>query len=302
MLTIVTHDGAFHTDDIFGVATLSIILEDQGQEFNILRTRNEEDIANADYVVDVGGVDNSDTERFDHHQEGGAGVRRNGIPYASFGLVWKKYGPILCKSETLANLIDIKIVAMIDAFDNGIFTYEEIYDYTKTYTIIEAMMSFRPTWNEEQDFDRNFLEAVQIAKQIIRGEVKKVIASQDAEKQVKESLDNPIDKHIAILDCYCPFENYTEDYPDIYYVVYGDNSKSGNWAAKAVRDHTSDDMFSLRMPFPEQWAGKRNKELEDITGIKGSVFCHNNRFIAIAETKESVIEMTKKALEINKQQ
>src|SRR5690606_7569866 len=94
--TIVTHNGSFHADDIFACATLTLHLEQQGKGYKIIRTRDESRIDSADFVVDVGGIYDEKTNRFDHHQPGGAGSRDNGVPYAAFGLVWKHYGHLVC--------------------------------------------------------------------------------------------------------------------------------------------------------------------------------------------------------------
>jgi len=118
--TLVTHNGSFHADDIFACATLALLLEGKGEQFEIIRTRDEEIIKSGDYVFDVGGVHDEEKNRFDHHQKGGAGKRDNGIEYASFGLVWKKFGIGLCGDQKAVDLIDEKLVAPIDAFDNGL--------------------------------------------------------------------------------------------------------------------------------------------------------------------------------------
>src|SRR5438045_63101 len=104
-IKLVTHDGSFHTDDVFAAATLILHLEKTNSGWEIIRTRDEEIIKNADYVFDVGGVDDKEKNRFDHHQVGGAGERFHGIPYASFGLVWKKFGEEVCGSQKVAQTI-----------------------------------------------------------------------------------------------------------------------------------------------------------------------------------------------------
>ena len=39
---LITHDGSFHSDDIFACATLCLVLEKKGEKFEIIRTRDEE--------------------------------------------------------------------------------------------------------------------------------------------------------------------------------------------------------------------------------------------------------------------
>ena len=43
---------------------------------------------------------------------------------------------------------------------------------------------------------------------------------------------------------------------------------------------------SLKCPFPAEWAGKTPEELRALTGIPTLRFCHNNRFLIAADTKE----------------
>ena len=116
-ITIVTHNGNFHADDIFAVATLTLVFGEEN--VSVIRTRDPNIIQGADYVVDVGGIYDESKNRFDHHQKGRAGERDNTIPYASFGLVWKKYGEELSGSLEVAEKIDQILVQWIDAQDNG---------------------------------------------------------------------------------------------------------------------------------------------------------------------------------------
>src|SRR5574344_2298969 len=101
---VVTHDGDFHTDDIFATAVISILEEGK---IKIIRTRDKDMFKDADYIYDVGGESDDGQNKFDHHQKGGAGTRINGVSYASFGLVWKKFGAALCDG-------DIRVAERVD--------------------------------------------------------------------------------------------------------------------------------------------------------------------------------------------
>ena len=70
-IIVATHNGSFHTDDVFAVASLSLAFSNEGLQ--VVRTRDQEVIKSADIVVDVGRIHDVDKNRFDHHQEGGAG-------------------------------------------------------------------------------------------------------------------------------------------------------------------------------------------------------------------------------------
>ena len=119
MKTVATHNNRFHPDDVFAVATLQIVYGKE--EIRVVRTRDEEQIARADIVVDVGMVYDAEANRFDHHQPD-APVRDNGIPYAAFGLVWHAYGEVIT-SAYVCEKIEERLVLPIDAGDNGVSLY-----------------------------------------------------------------------------------------------------------------------------------------------------------------------------------
>src|SRR5919107_4332898 len=114
-MKVATHPGNFHADDVFAVATLGLA---EGA-LEVVRTRDRELIAAADARIDVGGRDDPATGDYDHHQKGGAGARENGVRYASFGLVWRRYGAALTGDEETARAIDDRLVQGVDANDTG---------------------------------------------------------------------------------------------------------------------------------------------------------------------------------------
>jgi uncharacterized UPF0160 family protein len=128
-----THDGRFHADEIFALAVLKLIFPD----LEIVRSRDENVYKNVDIIVDVGYVYDPDNLIFDHHQRSFSIKRESGIPYASFGLVWEKYGKSLCASSEAAEYIDSVIVQAIDADDNGIEIVETIVDGIRFHLVYE---------------------------------------------------------------------------------------------------------------------------------------------------------------------
>src|SRR3989344_7727778 len=130
-MKIVTHDSSFHTDDIFACATLLILYPDA----EIIRSRDQKVIESADIVFDVGGIYDPQNKKFDHHQTGGAGKRENGIPYASFGLVWKEFGEKICGGKEEAEIIDRELVVAIDAIDNGVEVSTPVFEDVNVFNI-----------------------------------------------------------------------------------------------------------------------------------------------------------------------
>ena len=62
----------------------------------------------------------------------------------------------------------------------------------------------------------------------------------------------------------------------------------------AVRDNPH--QFKNRKDLPAEWAGLRDAELARVTGVADAVFCHRNRFMAVARTKEGAVALAKLAL------
>lgn len=295
-LTVVTHDGGFHADEVFACATLTLWAEKNNFKLKIIRNRDKAVADKADIVVDVGMEYTSERNRFDHHQKGGAGLHKNGIPYASFGLVWRKYGPMICDSQEIADRVEKYLVMPIDGRDNGVsisITNEfDIVDY-KVSSMIE---SFNYTWME--DLSKNneqFKKALKFTKDILGREMANVRADLEGEKLTKEAILKQNNPAILILDKYFSWEEMVSQNKDIRLVVY--QHKNGkDWCVQSGRNDL-EDYNSDRAKLPENWAGLRDGELEKVSGIKGAIFCTNGGWFGVARTKEGALQMAKIALQ-----
>jgi len=291
---LVTHDGSFHADDIFACATLCLVLEKEGVKFEITRARNEEIIKNGDYVFDVGGVYDAETNRFDHHQKGGAGKRENSIEYSSFGLVWKKFGLKLTGSEEITELIDEHLVAPVDAFDNGFDLVENKYDISP-YFIQHFFISMRPTWAEKDiSNDEMFLKSVEIAKEILSREIMQAKDTFLAKERIISIYQNATEKRIIILDESYPYENILNNFSEPLFVVYP-KTNDNLWGVKVIKENPK--TFKSRKDFPSLWGGLQNEELQKISGVQDAVFCHKGLFMAVAKSKEGAIKLAQIAVE-----
>src|SRR3989338_7060776 len=266
---LVTHDGSFHTDDVFSCAAFSIFFSKQNQKFKVIRTYDSEIIKTGDIVFDVGMVYDPTNNRFDHHQPGGAGSRNNGIKYAAFGLVWKHYGEKICGSAEIARLVDEKLVQPIDAFDNGLDLTKSTHS-TTPYLIQHLVFALRPNLSEKnRDIYKSFMEAVNFARIILEREI---ILAQDhiaTESIVQKAYQNAPDKRLIILDREYPWKNILNKFSEPLFVVYP--RPVGNWEAEAVADNPSS--FKNRKNFPASWAGLRDAELARVSSVADAVFC-----------------------------
>jgi len=293
-LKIVTHSGRFHADESFGVAALRIFFENKGIRPRIYRTRDEKVIREGDIVLDVGGVYNQAENRFDHHQEGGAGRRQNNIPYAAFGLVWKRYGEELAGSKEAANLIDEKLVEQIDSYDNGEVLFTPISKDIQPYLMNDVVSAYLPTWKEKDDseaFDEAFNKAVAVARELLEREIKRAKDKLEASHFVREAYEKTKDKRVLVLDQSYPWREVADTLPELLFVIHPEDSK---WHVLAVRKSVSG--FENRKSFPASWAGKRDVELAAVSGVPDAVFCHNKLFIAVAKSKEGAIVLARRAI------
>ena len=293
---LITHDGSFHADDVFACATLSLLLEKKGEKFKIIRTRNEETIKNGDYVFDVGGIYDSDKNKFDHHQVGGAGKRENGIEYSSFGLVWKKFGEEICGSQKVAEIVDKKLVAPIDADDNGFNLVEKKYEIFP-YLVQDVLSTFKPTSLENFNMDKQFLKAFVLAKEILEREIKRANDQIEITKIIQNVYRNTKDKRIIILDApkVSRYEMWDalQDFPEPFFVVY--NTTNDEWRTVAMR--LKPNSFENRKNLLKIWAGLRDEEFQKVSGVADAIFCHRSLFMAATKTKEGAIKLAQIALE-----
>ena len=287
--TIATHDGAFHADDCFAVATLLLLFGNA----EVVRTRDTQKIAAADFAVDVGEVYDAEKNRFDHHQKEGAGLRANGIPFAAFGLVWKQFGEELCGGREAAALVEKALVVPTDANDNGIDLFSVRIPEVYPYPVSDAVRAFTPSWEEEQNHDARFGEAVEIAQKILAREVARARASIAGQKRVEAAYAASADKRLVVLDADYSWKEILAAHPEPLFVVL---PQSGTWRLYCVRDNPH--LFANRKDLPVAWAGLRERALTEATGVTDALFCHRNRFMAVACSKEGAVALAQQALKI----
>lgn len=295
-ITVVTHNGSFHADEVFGCATLLLWAEKENKRIKIIRTRDPEIIAKADIVLDVGMTYDPSHNRFDHHQENGAGTRDNGIPYSSIGLIWKHFSHTLCTPEAAAS-IDRRLISAIDARDNGINIYEKIRPDLDEYCPRDMIVSFRPrVETPTRNFDTQFMKAATLAKSILTAEIENTEELMQEEKKVKEEIEKQHEPEILILDQHLFWDGIVATYSNIKMVI-SPKPQSSTWAAETPRDNLND-YNSNRLYFPAEWGGLREEAFRKVCGVDDAIFCHRNLFLVVAKSKEGALTLAKKALEL----
>ncbi|HIT38007.1 MAG TPA: MYG1 family protein [Candidatus Onthousia faecipullorum] len=290
----ITHNGTMHADEVFATAFLSIYFKN----FKVARVSEvPEDLSSNTIIYDIG------KGKFDHHQTD-ARVRENGIKYSSFGLLFEEYGLDYLKKLKLKNTKAIynylikDFIEGIDAIDNGVFP--EIKANYKVKTVSDIIKIFNPSYKSNDNEDEQFIKVVSLAELILTEELKNVIGKVNASSKVKKLL-NKTKSSILILDEYLPYEETvltSLSGKKIKFVIYPSNR--GGYGIKTVPVSTTDK--TSRVYFPKAWGGLTNSDLEQVTGIKGSLFCHTNRFLMTSCNLDTAIKLAEKAIDANEKE
>lgn len=316
-LNLYTHDGVFHADDVFATAMFSLMSE----EINVVRG-SDLDIPKEDgwIVYDIGGGE------LDHHTP--ENKENNGchpdthVPYASFGLCWRKYYPEVLEAvdcpkryyEKVYQKLETSLVLGVDAEDNGfnpeqdeLTLYPNIPDDQKksiiakartSFTVSQVIKDFNPPWNSHEDYYDAFLDAVDFAKDILLNRIDSIISGLDGRDYVLSCIDYSAG-HVMIMDQFAPWEGvlYSQSFNpkanDIWYVI--SPALRGGWNIQcALLD--KNDRNHFRHPLPKEWYGLRYEELQKASGIPTALFCHPSGFLAGCRTQEDALEMAAKAM------
>ncbi len=288
---LVTHGGKFHADEVFATAFLSTII-DNPVVCRVLDVPT--DLKKDVLVYDVG------YGEFDHHMKDFNLRHASGVKYASFGLIFKKYGMDYLRrvdeeyAEMVFTMLEKELVEGIDAVDNGEFpVINAPYVYRSLDTIIG---DFNCCWNEEVDNDIYFKQAVDIALMIFAATVKKCFAKASAKKIVDEAIEKSTN-HIMVLDKHLPFKDFviTSSNPkanDILFVITPSNRNGYNINTIPK----SKDTYLTRCDFPKEWGGLIDDDLQRVSGIKSAIFCHKTLFLAVCGTLDDAYLMAQKAI------
>ncbi len=277
-LSIATHDGPFHADDVMAVALLRTFVDPAA---TVTRTRDPAAHARADVVVDVGGAYDPARGRFDHHQAEYQG------PYSSAGMVldW------LVSSGRVAPRLGEGLrdgqMAYLDDVDNGrVAPRPGVPCFPR---IVEALN--HPA-DSHAAFDAQFETAAAFAGAWLRGLVAEHDKVLHAERVVTAAMADAAARgsRVIALPEYLPwkaayFASGGATHPTDFVLHPGTD---GSWRVVAIPPKPND--FGQKVPFPEAWAGLTDGALEAVTGVAGSVFCHKNRFIAVFRTEAGAWE------------
>ncbi len=311
-LNVVTHSGMYHADDCMAIALMAEWMW-PGATLNLIRTRDKVLIDTADVAVDVSGECAPERGRYDHHFKGSP-TRPDGSMFASAGLVLEHFAPGIKNSQHV-----VEFVRRVDAADTG----------TKVpgWRFSMALSQTNPLPGAgSEEYDQRFLEVVEI----LRGSVIPVLEDwvHDSTEAAIEAATKAFEEHPAVLEWHRESEaakaasairiaaafarakelnNYVVEFEQaevaahdmlgtapegLFYAVFP--SVEGTVMVQQIPKEKGS--FEGRLPLPEEWAGKREAELRQITGVKDAIFCHPGRFVAGASSREGAMRLAEIAM------
>ena len=255
-IVIVFHGGDAHTDDIASAGLLGILLEKAGMPYRFIRSGDPEVIETADIAVDVSRK--YDKIRYwDHHhlrtKEDG-GIRENGIPRSSFGLLADFFGEDLCGSKEANEYFITTLAWAIDAYDNGLDPMEGTIEDFNPLSIGGLFELFKKNLGEEKTEDELFALSVPIAKAIIQRVILRAQSLVPVAEALKKAADEAGDKQYLILEEGSDVWKDIAIPPQFLYVLYpSKHGALGKWRSVCVPKAPGS--FKNRKSFPKEWAG-----------------------------------------------
>lgn len=292
---LVTHSGGFHADELLSTVILTRIFP----EAELIRSRDAEWITPSEdrIIYDVGRAYDAEAGIFDHHQRE-APLREDGQPYSSFGLIWKHFGlrylEVTGVPEDHAASIHVSFdkgfVLAVDLMDNGALGAETAGPILSDMLLPVLLERLKPAFDDHSPDadDRAFGEALVVARTIVEGVLRQRASKKRAESMVLASIDQAGAGRVLELPMGMPFRSAVvkSGAEHLLFVVH---PRGEDWTLGGIRKF--DEGFALRADLPAAWAGLTDGALEEASGVKGAKFCHNGRFIAVASTREAILQM-----------
>jgi uncharacterized UPF0160 family protein len=296
---LVTHSGGFHADELLSSAVLTRLFP----QADVLRSRDRQLITPAPdkIIYDVGGDYDATAQLFDHHQRPSP-LRNDGQPFSSFGLIWAHYGRAYLAAmdvptddiEAIHTKFDTKFVLPIDLLDNGAIE-PSVAGPLSILTLPALLGSLKPVFDDMSPTadDDAFFAALPIARTFVEAQIRGLAAKARAGGIVLNAIAAAGTSPILELPMGMPYRAAL-DQTGSDHILFVVHPRGGDWTLGGIK--LSQDTFEQRVDLPAAWAGLTDAALEDASGVKGAKFCHNARFIAVADTREAILKMAEIAV------
>lgn len=297
------------------------------KDADIVRSRDPDVLSTADVVIDVGGVYDPSSHRYDHHQRGFEEVFGHGYStkLSSAGLVYKHFGKSIVAQrmgvpedhpDAAAVWLEVykSFVEAVDGNDNGVNQYES--DKPPRYVVNTALparvAALNPNWSDEYSdasLMAGFLKAVELtgrefeealtyvskywlpAKSLVAAAVAGRADVDPSGRIIRLPQGGvPWKQHLYALEK----ELGVPEAEAVLFVLYEDD-RERKWRVQAVSKAPGS--FENRKSIgPPSWRGLRDEQLSEASGIPGCVFVHASGFIGGNATYEGALAMARASL------
>lgn len=292
-MKIITHDGTFHTDEVFAISLLKMFFSKDEENIEIIRTRDLkilQDAVNCDetFVVDVGREYNKEKRNFDHHQRNFNKRWPDNTLYSSCGLTWmflKSNGYLSNYKDEILKNIEEFIIKKIDAHDNG-----------QPRWIYASLVS---NCNREKNTKEDFEKALGLASIYLDNAFYQESINYKKFQILKNDLDKNSNKDFFISSEPVKSSNvlnYLSKETKYKVIIYNSNENGiSRWYTKSIKRYLKDgeNIIFEQSLSPEKLRGLSDEKLSIVSGVKDSVFVHRAGFLAVSKNKQSAIEHAK---------
>lgn len=297
---LVTHSGGFHADELLSTVILTRLFP----EARIIRSRDDAWITPAaDRIIyDVGRAYDADARIFDHHQRE-APLREDGQPYSSFGLIWRHFGAEYLRHMDVPEVdiaaihrsFDAGFVLPVDLMDNGALSPATAGPLLADLTLPVLLESLKPVFDDTdpEAETRAFEAALTIARAFVEASIHRKAAKYRAEAMVMRAIADAGSSKVLELPQGMPFRSAVVK-AGADHLLFVIHPRDKDWTLTGIRK--AEDGFAQRADLPAAWAGLTDAALEAASGVAGARFCHNGRFIAVAATREAIVQMAQIAV------
>jgi uncharacterized UPF0160 family protein len=260
-LNILTHNGVFHSDEVFASA-LVIYFYASNLNVKINRTRSTDAIDlyknnSKLFMLDIGLENNPSMRNFDHHQEG------DDVEVKATVMLVLDY--LLDRGAVSIGLFEYlkdNLVQFLSNWDLGLEQATANFKHKPLPTIISSFNRYNTTVEQE---NKQFEKVLNLAISIIENEVEAF----DQLNEAKRGFEN----HTVLHDGVILFNDYNPQYPKLLRkckgVRYYIHPMNENWVVKTTN--------SFIYPLPLV------KEDGDL------VFAHKSRFLTIFRSRDAAI-------------
>ena len=286
-----THSGAFHADDVFAIAALSMLYPD----YEIHRSRDPEVWAQCDFLVDVGGHYDHEEKVYDHHFKDGP-TYDDGLKMSSVGLIWSHYGAAICGGPLVADRVCRRLIRQFDALDNGVKLSQPIEDFSDVREISLSgsisMMNPQDHSKTDEAFAGEVLRARLLLQAAITRATHWISSRGGLETALQEALTENRSYILVPEDCKWTEHLFnSKGNETILYAIFKNHEK---WFAQAVPSAPGE--FSNRKDFPKAWAGLCDEAFSKVAQVPDGIFCHQGLFLCATSSLESTVKLVDDAI------